>query len=46
MRSEVEIQERILELKELCFDEDDEFWGDEGEWSELMTLYWVLGEDV
>ena len=41
MRSEQEIKERITELEEMW----DDCYLDEGQQSELQTLYWVLGEE-
>ena len=43
MRTEKEIRERIAELEDYIDDEDN--YLDESEQSELMTLYWVLGEN-
>lgn len=52
MRTEAEVKARIAELESiLCADDeglegfDDEAYLDEGQQSELSTLYWVLGED-
>ena len=40
MKTKKEIMERIDELT--CGSEDDDFYLDEGEQSELMALEWVL----
>lgn len=55
MRSEDEVRARIKELEDICNPDDEaieedggydeECYLDEGQQSELSTLYWVLGED-
>lgn len=44
MRSEQEVRERIKELEDICLEEEDDCYLDEGEQAELYTLYWVLNE--
>lgn len=44
MRPEEEIKARIAELEQLD-DPEGGCYLDEGEQAELMTLYWVLGDE-
>lgn len=49
MRTETEIKQRLKEIEERHTDDEgeinyDEGW-DEGEYAEMLTLGWVLGDE-